>query len=79
MEVGARAQKGERRRLQSRCRAPTLPAMRDRIWIVLILALLLGVVVGWWGKGRWAEHACQVSGGTWYDTASACGKVSAKT
>lgn len=52
--------------------------MKDRIWIVLTLALLLGVVVGWWGKGHWAARECAQAGGTWFDTASACGKVSAK-
>lgn len=52
--------------------------MKDRIWIVLTLALLLGVVVGWWGKGRWAERECRARGGTWFDTISTCGKISAK-
>ncbi len=53
------------------------PPMKDRIWIVLVLALLLGIVAGWWGKGRWAEHQCTAQGGVWHDTASACGKVRA--
>lgn len=52
--------------------------MKDRIWIVLTLALLLGVVIGWWGKGHWAARACAQAGGTWFDTANTCGKVSAK-
>jgi hypothetical protein len=45
---------------------------------VLTLALLLGVVIGWWGKGRWAERQCTQTGGTWFDEASACGKVRVK-
>lgn len=50
--------------------------MKDRIVIVLVLGLLLGVVVGWWGKGQWAQQRCTQIGGTWVDRSSTCGKVS---
>jgi hypothetical protein len=33
--------------------------MKDRLWIVLVLALIAGLLAGWWGKGRWAEHAAR--------------------
>lgn len=49
--------------------------MKDRIWIVLTLGLLLGVVVGWWGKGHWAAGRCAAAGGIWYDAPSVCGKT----
>ncbi|MDK4805965.1 MAG: hypothetical protein OC190_05380 [Novosphingobium aromaticivorans] len=52
--------------------------MKDRLWIVLVLALIAGLLAGWWGKGRWAEHVCAQRGGLWFEHASACAQVAVR-